>query len=103
MAMMLHHIAGIVHHCGNFSRHVRRILTHLEWMHTWWEETGPKVDSNSISLVRFGVRQLPVTLVERSIPGRIAATMAEWMDNTTELDDGTVTSVNFTQLWLDSL
>jgi len=81
----------------------RRILTHLEWMNTWWEETGPKVDSNSISLVRFGVRQLPVTLVERSIPGRIAATMAEWMDNTTELDDGTVTSVNFTQLWLDSL
>jgi len=75
-----------------------RMLGHLPWMNTWWDETGPKVDSDNVSLVRFGVKRLPATLLLRSIPGRIA-TMAEWMNNATNLGNGCLTSVKFQQIW----
>lgn len=60
---------------------------------SFWEDTEPILDNSSITLVKFVVTSLPVTLLPSSIPGT-AATLAAQIDR--ELGNGTVVSVQFT-------
>jgi len=60
---------------------------------SFWEDTEPPVDNNSIALVKFLVSSLPVTLIPSSIP-ESATQLAVQID--TALGNGTVTSVQFT-------